>query len=127
MKTQEAEIIGLSKRIVEIELRKDAAALEELICDDYVGIDPSGMLIDKEVSVGRYRRADFALFQLSVSDISVSILDETAIEIGTMNLEGHIGSFEFGGRYRYSHIWLNTQTGWKVRASQLTPILRNIA
>ena len=49
-----------------------------------------------------------------------------AIEIGLMNLGGKIGSFEFGGRYRYSHIWKKTETGWKVRASQLTPILRDI-
>jgi hypothetical protein len=127
METPEAEIISLSRRIVEIELRKDAEALEDLICDEYVGIDPSGLLIDKEVSVGRYRRPDFALSQLSVSDISVCIIDEIAIEIGAMNLKGHLGSFEFGGRYRYSHVWLNTESGWKVRASQLTPILRDVA
>ena len=78
MKDVETEIISLSKQIVEIELRKDAAALEVLICDDYVGIDPSGMLIDKEVSVGRYRRSDFSLSELSISDISVSVLYEMA-------------------------------------------------
>ncbi len=126
MKNSEAEIISLSKQIVEIELRKNAAALELLICDDYVGIDPSGMLIDKEISVSRYRRSDFNLYKLSISDISVSILDGTAIEIGIMNLEGKIGSFEFGGRYRYSHIWKKSEIGWKVRASQLTPILRDV-
>jgi len=101
--------------------------LEELICDDYVGVDPPGLLIDKEVSVGRYRRPDFALSQRSVSDISVCIFDGITIEIGAMNLKGHLGSFEFGGRYRYSHVWLNAKTKWKVRASQLTPILRDVA
>ena len=121
----DSEIIALSKLIVDIELRKDANALEALICDDYVGIDPSGILIDKAISVGRYRRADFELFQLALSDISVSILDQAAIEIGTMHLEGRIGAFEFGGRYRYSHVWKKTESGWKVRTSQLTPILRN--
>jgi len=120
----EAEIIALSQRIVAIELRRDAEALEGLVCDDYVGIDPSGILIDKAVSVGRYRRADFELRHHAISDISVSILGETAIEIGVMHLQGRVGTFEFGGRYRYTHIWLKTHSGWKVRASQLTPILR---
>ena len=125
MHTTEAEIIELSQSIVDIELRKDATALEALICDDYVGIDPSGILIDKAISVGRYRRADFELFRLALSDISVSILDRAAMEIGTMHLEGRIGDFEFGGRYRYSHVWKKTESGWKVRMSQLTPILRD--
>ena len=127
MESHEAEIIALSNRIVDIELRKDADALAALICDDYVGIDPSGMLIDKDVSVGRYRRSDFDLSQLSIADISVSILDGAAIEIGIMSLKGHIGTFEFGGRYRYSHFWQKADSGWKVRASQLTPILRDVA
>ena len=127
MESHEAEIIALSNRIVDIELRKDADALAALICDDYVGIDPSGMLIDKDISVGRYRRSDFDLSQLSISDISVSILDGAAIEIGIMSLKGHIGTFEFGGRYRYSHFWQKAEAGWKVRASQLTPILRDVA
>ncbi|MBU0589133.1 MAG: nuclear transport factor 2 family protein [Gammaproteobacteria bacterium] len=124
MNAEELEIITLSKRIVEIELRKDADALSNLICDDYVGVDPSGVLIDKEISVGRYRRSDFELFQHSISDISVSILGEAAFEIGIMSLKGRIGSFDFGGRYRYTHTWLKTGSGWKVRTSQLTPILR---
>jgi len=124
MNTDEVEIISLSRQIVEIELRKDAESLSEFICDDYVGIDPSGALIDKEISIGRYRRPDFELFQHAISDISVSTLGEAAIEIGIMTLKGRIGTFEFGGWYRYTHTWIKTGSGWKVRASQLTPILR---
>jgi len=127
MKTIEEQIISLSKQIVEIELRRDAAMLEALICDDYVGVDPSGILIDKTISVGRYRNADFELFQHAVDEISVSVLGSVAIEIGVMTLAGRLGSFEFGGKYRYTHTWLLTDSGWKVRASQLTPILRNAA
>ncbi len=121
----EAEIISLSKQIVEMELHKDADALSRLICDDYIGVDPSGILINKEVSVGRYRRADFKLLRHAISEISVFVFGETATEIGVMNLQGQLGTFEFGGRYRYTHTWLKTDSGWKVRASQLTPILRD--
>jgi ketosteroid isomerase-like protein len=83
------------------------------------------VLINKEISVGRYRMKEFALTQLGLANISVLVLGDSAIEIGVMTLQGHPGTFEFGGRYRYSHIWLKTATGWKVRASQLTPILRD--
>jgi len=59
MNELETHLLALSHRIVEIELRRDADALEALICDDYVGVDPSGALIDKVVSVGRYRDPAF--------------------------------------------------------------------
>ncbi|QSA95656.1 nuclear transport factor 2 family protein [Methylococcus sp. EFPC2] len=125
MTTAEQHLIDLSDKIVEIELRKDADALERYIADDYVGVDPSGALIDKEIAVGRYRRDDFHLYEHGVSDISVTVTAGTALEIGVMTLRGRLGAFEFGGRYRYIHYWLHTADGWKVRASQLTPILRD--
>jgi ketosteroid isomerase-like protein len=121
----EAHILELSHRIVEIELRRDADALSALICDDYLGVDPSGAIIDKSVSVGRYRNPEFELHEHSVAEVQITCLGETALEVGIMNLAGRLGSFEFGGSYRYTHVWLKTDTGWKVRASQLTPIRTN--
>jgi hypothetical protein len=49
----------------------------------------------------------------------------TALEIGIMTRKGSLGTFQFGGCYRYTHIWCKTADGLKVRASQLTPILRD--
>lgn len=121
----EEEIIALSRRIVEIELSRDADSLEHLICDDYIGVDPSGALINKEISVGRYRDPTFILTQHGISDIEVKVFGDAALEIGLMRLKGRLGSFEFGGTYRYSHIWKKDVEGWRVKASQLTPILRD--
>lgn len=122
MNEVEVQILSLSRKIVEFELRRDGEALAALICDDYVGVDPSGKLIDKSVSVGRYANPDFELTKHGLDDIQVTSFGETAIEIGVMNLAGRLGSFRFGGRYRYTHVWLKTPEGWKVRASQLTPM-----
>ena len=127
MKPIEDEILALSRSIVDIELRRDAAALEALICDDYVGVDPSGAIIDKAISVGRYRDPEFELTEHGIADVQISVLGDVALEIGVMRLAGRLGVFRFGGRYRYTHAWLRTGVGWKVRASQLTPILKSAA
>ena len=49
----EEEIISISKKIAELKLARDAHQLATLIADDYIGVDPSGVLIDKAISVGR--------------------------------------------------------------------------
>jgi len=125
MKKIEDEIIALSHRIVAIELAREADSLECLVCDDYIGIDPSGALIDKSVSVGRYRNPEFQLTKHGVSDITVKVIGESAIEIGVMKLKGKLGLFEFGGKYRYCHVWQKMEDGWRVKLSQLTPIIRD--
>jgi ketosteroid isomerase-like protein len=118
-------IIELSHAIVEIERRKDAGALERHIADDYAGVEPSGALINKEISVGRFRDPGFILDEHGIYDVSVTMLGDVALDIGVMAMKGRLGTFEFGGRYRYTHTWLRMAEGWKVRASQLTPIIRD--
>jgi ketosteroid isomerase-like protein len=125
MMTDDQVILGLSESIVAIELRRDADALATLLTDDYIGVDPSGALINKQISVGRYRREDFALHEHGISEVIVKVLGETALEVGIMCLQGRLADFQFGGRYRYTHFWRKTQQGWKVCASQLTPILKD--
>ncbi|MEO6659952.1 MAG: nuclear transport factor 2 family protein [Burkholderiaceae bacterium] len=122
MNDVESHLLELSQKIVEIELRRDADALADLICEDYLGVDPSGALIDKSTSVGRYRNPDFTLTQHGVEQVQIVNLGESALEVGIMPLAGHLGTFEFGGSYRYTHLWLKTREGWKVRAPQLTPM-----
>jgi ketosteroid isomerase-like protein len=125
MMTDAQVILGLSESIVAIELRRDADALAALITDDYIGVDPSGALINKQISVGRYRRDDFALHEHGISEVIVKVHGETALEVGIMRLQGSLAAVQFGGRYRYTHFWQKTQQGWKVCASQLTPILKD--
>jgi ketosteroid isomerase-like protein len=123
----DADIIALSKQVVEFELRRDADALSAFLCDDYVGVDPSGVLITKEVFGGRCRNLQFQLSEHGVSDISVRVVGDFALEIGIMSMKGELGTFEFGGRYLYSHVWVRCHDSWKVQASQLTPMLRESA
>jgi hypothetical protein len=65
------EIIRLSQLVSEAEKRKDANAVSPYLAENYVGIDPSGDLIDKATVIGRYRRGGFNLATLTLSDIAV--------------------------------------------------------
>jgi len=123
MGTVEAEIIRLSRAVAEAEKRKDADAVAAFIAADYVGIDPSGELIDKATVVGRYRASGFTLTTLTVSDIVVKAQHDSAWEFGTMDLAGNLGAKRFSGRYRYSHFWIAAGSSWLIAASQLTPVL----
>ena len=115
------EIMALARDMLKIERRQDAASLAPFLHDEYVGVDPSGALITKEMSLARYRRADFKLEELDVSTVSVTSLNAAALEIGIMTMRGRLGEFIFGGCYRYTHVWVSNDGAWQVRASQLTP------
>jgi hypothetical protein len=119
----EEEIIRLSTFISEAERRKDADTVSPYLAQDYVGIDPTGVLIDKAMVVERYRSGGFNLDTLTLSDIAVKAHQDSAWEFGTMDLAGSLGEKIFGGKYRYSHFWIRAGSSWLIAASQMTPVL----
>lgn len=124
MGSLEAQIIRLSGLVAEAEKRKDAETISTYLADDYVGIDPSGILIDKATLVGRYQSGGFNLTTLTLRDIAVRACQDAAWEFGTMELAGNLGEKRFSGTYRYSHFWVRAGSSWVIAASQMTPILR---
>jgi ketosteroid isomerase-like protein len=117
------EIIRLSRQVSEAEKRKDANAVSPYLAENYVGIDPSGDLIDKATVIGRYRSGGFNLATLTLSDIAVRAHQDSAWEFGTMELAGNLGEKKFSGKYRYSHFWVRAGSSWLIAASQMTPVL----
>jgi ketosteroid isomerase-like protein len=124
MDSVQREIIRLSRLVAEAEKRKDADAVAPYLAPDYVGIDPSGELIDKATLVGRYRAVGFTLDRLRLSDMAVKARQDSAWECGTMDLAGKLGERKFAGKYRYSHFWVRADSSWRIAASQMTPVLR---
>jgi hypothetical protein len=118
------EILRLSRLVAEAERCKDADLVSWYLTQDYVGIDPSGDLIDKATLVGRYRTGGFNLDTLRLSDIAVRPHQDSAWEFGTMDLAGNLGEKKFSGKYRYSHYWVRAGSTWGIAASQMTPVLR---
>jgi len=119
----EEEVIRLSGIVSEAERRKDADAVSPYLTQDYVGIDPSGDLIDKATVLGRYRSGGFNLDTLRLSDIAVRAHQDSAWEFGTMDLAGNLGEKKFSGKYRYSHFWVRMGSDWLIAASQMTPMI----
>jgi ketosteroid isomerase-like protein len=122
MESVQEEIIRLSRLVTEAEKCKDAAAVCAYLTQNYVGIDPSGDLIDKAMLVARYRAGGFNLNTLTLRDVAVRDWQDSAWEFGTMELAGNLGEKRFSGTYRYSHFWVRTDSGWLIAASQMTPV-----
>jgi hypothetical protein len=122
MGSVEEQIIRLSRLVAEAEKRKDAETVSSYIAAGYLGIDPSGTLIDKPALISRYQSGGFNLDTLVLRDIAVRACQDSAWESGTMELSGNLGEKRFSGTYRYSHFWVRTGLSWLIAGSQMTPV-----
>jgi hypothetical protein len=88
--------------------------------DDFVGISPSGVVMDKNVFLQSLQTSAVFYSSFVVSDIRVRIYKEVAVVNCTWNAiavhEGH----SVGQQFRVTHVYVYGQHGWQAVSSQTT-------
>ncbi len=119
----EAQLRQLNAELAEAEVCRDIDALERLISDDYLGIDPSGSLLTKELIMSTYGSGKVVLESIVTSDLRIRVFDNTGIITGRSLIKGRSGQNEFSAVFRYNDTYRREGRGWRLISSQLTPFV----
>ncbi len=119
----EAQLRQLNAELAEAEVCRDIDALERLISDDYLGIDPSGSLLTKELIISTYGSGKVVLESIVTSDLRIRVFDNTGIITGRSLIKGRSGPNEFSAVFRYNDTYRREGPGWRLISSQLTPLV----
>jgi len=96
-------------------LKGNAAALEDLLAEDYTGITAKGAIQTKEQAVSNLRSGTFQLTNLVISDRKVRVYGETAVVTSLAELSGSKKDADVTGRYRYTRVYVRNPAGqWKI-------------
>jgi uncharacterized protein (TIGR02246 family) len=114
----EAEIRALEQKWVEAELRRDAAAVAELIDDQFLIVFGAGKPIDKAQFVKAV--PSFTSTSQVLSEQIVRVAGDTAISIGRDTAEGihHDGS-HYTETARYTATYIKRQGHWRALAEHM--------
>ncbi|MEA2568009.1 MAG: hypothetical protein QOI24_10 [Acidobacteriota bacterium] len=97
-------------------LRHDAATIERILADDYVGIDGRGIVTSKHEEVEEAKGehgGDMVLTEDTVSDMNVRVYGATAVFTGISNEKGTFKGLEFTARYRRTTVWVKKNGRWQ--------------
>jgi hypothetical protein len=84
----ESSIRARQRAFDDAELHADAAALEELLTDDFLSIGPKGFVLDKRQWIDRHQQFEYRT--LEVSDVDVRCYDGAAI---VRNVQHNIATY----------------------------------
>ncbi len=126
MSDETADVRDLKKinaDLAEAEIKRDVGQLEELLDEDYLGVDPSGALLTKEKILTTYATGDVELESILSSDLRVRVLGHTGIITGRSLIKGRTPSGDFVALFRYTDVYRKMGETWKLVSSQLTPLV----
>ena len=104
-------------------LKRDAAAMEALLSDDYVGITANGTLQSRDEALANLRSGVMQFSRLDFSDRKVRFYGQTALVTSRAEVAGTSTSGDITGSYRYTRVYVRDgKGGWKVVSFEVNKI-----
>jgi ketosteroid isomerase-like protein len=101
-------------------VKKDRAAVEANMADDFRSIDGAGTVEDKKTFVEGLLDARLTIDPYTVEDFDVRVFGDTALLSGRTRMTGRFDGKPFTSHYRYIDIYVKRDGQWKIVSVQIT-------
>ena len=93
----------------------DTSAIERILADDFIGVDPKGRLYTKQQMIGDTPNAPKHFVSNRLNDVKVRFYGKTAVAQGNETWEKHSGE---RGRFVWTDTWLQRNGRWQIVAAE---------
>ena len=96
-------------------IHRNAAAMDNLLSDDYIAITSNGTLQSKEQTLASMRNGALHFASIEFSDRKVRFYGQTALVTSRAEVNGSAPDGEISGSYRYTRVYVrDSGGGWKI-------------
>ncbi len=105
------------------QLLGDAATMDKMLSEDFIGISISGQVNTKAQMLDRVRAHRVALSKIELSDMKVKLIGGIAIVTSLAEVEGINEGASVKGTYRYTRVYQRLPSGgWKITSFEATRV-----
>ena len=116
-RSDSALIVKLENDFADAVVKRDEAAINELISDDFIYTENEKMYSRSEVIQSFLSPTDIIESAYN-EDLQVRIYDKTAIVTGWLYINGKSSGTDFKRKYRFTDIWYFKDRRWQIIAAQ---------
>jgi ketosteroid isomerase-like protein len=114
-KETERYILESERQWAESVATGDTSAIERILADDFVGVDPKGQLYNKSQMIADTRNAPKTFVSNRLNDVKVRFYGSTAVAQGSETWEKRSGE---RGRFVWTDTWLQRNGRWQIVAAE---------
>ena len=121
----EQEISQLEKGMQDAMLKGETALFEKVATDDYLVINPLGVVGTKAQAVAGANNIKMESF--SADDVKVRVYGDAAVVTGRATIKGQLkatadATQDISGQYRYTRVYVKQQGQWRLASFQFAPV-----
>src|SRR5204862_7684231 len=115
----EQEIIKLEQTVTDAQFKKDRAALERLLADDYLYTHSNGSVLNKAQEIAESMSGDVQWTDAKFADLKLRIFGDVAVLTGRQTIQGAAKGYVPGPR-RITDIFVRRNGRWQWLGGQAT-------
>src|ERR1700745_617577 len=113
----EQAIRKLDDERIQAQIHADAAALERIYADDFIGVGPSGTVRTKPQVILDFTSGDLKFRSITTDDVRVRVYGDAAVETGLSTMEGKDKGKAVPHNTRFTRVWVKQQGRWRLVAN----------
>jgi ketosteroid isomerase-like protein len=108
---------------IQAQIGADAAALDRIYADDFVGIGPSGKLRAKPQVLTDFTSGDLKFQSITTDDVQVRVYGNTAVETGRSIMIGQDKGKAVPRDNRFTRVWIKQFGRWRLVANHYSTLI----
>src|SRR6266496_2438336 len=118
-KTRRVEqVIGqLDHERIQAQIGADAAALDRIYADDFIGVGPSGTVRTKAQVISDFTSGELKFQSITTDEVQVRVYGNTAVETGRSTMIGQDKGKAVPQDTRFTRLWVKQQKRWRLVAN----------
>jgi len=107
----------LDQERIQAQIGADAAALDRLYADDFIGIGPSGTVRAKGQVIADFTSGSLRFQSITTDDVQWRVYGDTAVETGRSTLNGQDRGKTVPRDNRFTRVWVKRLGRWQLVAN----------
>ena len=119
--TQKSDIEQVIRQLdderIQAQIGADAAALDRIYADDFIGVGPSGTVRNKKQVILDFTSGRLKFQSITTDEVQVRGYEGTAVETGLSTMDGRDNGKAVPRDTRFTRVWVKQQDYWRLVAN----------
>jgi uncharacterized protein (TIGR02246 family) len=108
---------------IQAQIHADAAALDRIYADDFIGVGPSGTVRTKPQVISDFTSGNLKFQSITTDDVQVRVYGDTAVETGRSTMNGQDKGKAVPRDNRFTRVWVKQQGRWRLVANHYSLLI----
>lgn len=119
------EIQKVDRERIQAQIHADAAALDRIYADDFIGIGPSGTVRTKKEVLADFQSGSLKFQSITTDDVRIRVYGNAAVETGLSTMKGQDAQIVVPEENRFTRVWIKQGRRWRLVSNHYSKLVKS--